>query len=316
MTAPDIKSLSRTELEAEVLRFRGEANATGRNSPSQAASLDKALAAAEQRYRALFEAIDDGFCVIEFIDGPHGPLSDCVHVEANAGYERHTGIHGIVGKTLREIAPDDASGWLELYGSVLRTGRPIRFEREFTAVERHIEVSAARLEPSQRRQISVLFRDVTARKRAEASALQNAERMQLALTAGAIIGTWHWDIAANWFTIDESFAAAFGLDPALGREGLDFDQVLVSVHPEDKEGMVAAVQEALSRGGPYAYQYRVRRDDGRYHWIEANGRVDVAPDGAPLRFPGVLVDIEDRRAVLEERDRTALALRALNETLE
>ena len=55
-----------------------------------------AVSQSEARYRALFEAIDDGFCIIEFFDGPHGPLSDYVHVEANPGYERHTGIAGIV----------------------------------------------------------------------------------------------------------------------------------------------------------------------------------------------------------------------------
>ena len=37
----------------------------------------------ETRYRALFDSMDEGFCIIEFIDGPHGPLSDYIHVEAN-----------------------------------------------------------------------------------------------------------------------------------------------------------------------------------------------------------------------------------------
>src|SRR4051794_7698760 len=90
----------------------------------------EALRASEERYRSLFEAIDDGFCVITFLDGPNGPLSDYVHVEANPGYERHTGIPDIVGRTLRDLVPaDDAEAWLDLYGGVLRTGTPLRFER-------------------------------------------------------------------------------------------------------------------------------------------------------------------------------------------
>jgi signal transduction histidine kinase len=51
-------------------------------------------------------------------------------------------------------------------------------------------------------------------------------------------------------------------------------------------------------------------------WIEANGRVDHGPDGTPLNFPGVLIDIEGRREVEAERDRATAALIALNETLE
>lgn len=40
-------------------------------------------------YRSLFDTMDEGFCIIEFFDGPHGPLSDYVHVLANAAYAKH-----------------------------------------------------------------------------------------------------------------------------------------------------------------------------------------------------------------------------------
>ncbi|WP_239016951.1 ATP-binding protein [Sphingomonas ginkgonis] len=282
-----------------------------------------ALARSNERYQALFNAVDDGFCIIEFVAGADGTLSDYVHIEANSGYERHTGIAGIVGKKLSDVAPGDEAAWLELYGGVLTTGEPIRFEREFAAVGRHIEVSAARIEPPSLRQVSVLFRDVTARKRAEtalreseAVARENIERVQLALAAGAIVGTWLWDIATDCFTVDEAFARAFGLDPAIGRNGLSLEQIVATVHPDDKNELGAAIERAVRRGGSHAHQFRVARADGRYCWIEAAGRVHHAPDGTPTSFPGVLIDIEERRAVEAERDRTAAALRALNETLE
>lgn len=281
------------------------------------------LRESEQRLRALFETLDDGFCIIEFFDGPHGPLSDYLHVEANAGYERQSGIPNVVGRTLRDLEPDDAEGWAELYGRVLRTGEPIRFERYFLAAGRHIEVSAARVGPASRRQVSVLFRDIEARRRAqvaleasEALARENIERVQLALAAGAIIGTWHWDMVRDRFTVDDAFARAFGLDPGIGREGLTLDQIVATVHPDDRVGLAAAMDAAVARGGAYAHQYRVRRADGCYYWIEANGRVELGTDGGPLTFPGVVLDIEQRRAVERERDRAAAALRALNETLE
>ncbi|WP_421992578.1 ATP-binding protein [Roseococcus sp.] len=282
-----------------------------------------ALARSEARYHALFEAIDDGFCVIEFVDGPYGPLGDYIHVEANTGYERHTGIAGIVGKSVYDIAPATARDWVELYGAVLHTGEAIRFEREFVETGRHIEVSASRVEPPGLRQVSVLFRDITARKAAEAAlraseavARENIQRVQLALAAGAIIGTWFWDLPSDRLTVDEAFARAFGLDPALGREGLSLAQVVETVHPEDRAGLSAAIQEAIARGGDYAHQYRTRRADGKFHWLEANGQVNHAPDGTPLSFPGVLIDIEERRALEAERAHVTEMLRRLNETLE
>ncbi|WPP02455.1 PAS domain-containing protein (plasmid) [Pseudomonas sp. HR96] len=272
--------------------------------------------ASEARYRLLFDNIDDGFCIIEFVDGPHGPMSDYVHIEANPGYERQTGIAGIVGQTIRGLAPAEAAGWVDLYGEVLRTGIPARFERYFAAANRMIEVSASRVEPASRRQVSILFRDITARKEAEMLAAENIERVQLALEAGAIIGTWFWDIQADRFIVDEPFTSAMGLDPECARESLNLAQVTQSVHPDDLPGLMSAIDEAISRGGHYIHQYRTRRSNDRYCWLEANGHVTRDANGTAVTFPGVLIDLEARLSVEAERDRAIAALRALNETLE
>jgi PAS domain S-box-containing protein len=154
-------------------------------------------------------------------------------------------------------------------------------------------------------------------RESEARAQADAERVRLALDAGAIIGTWFYDIPADRFAVDEQFANAFGIDPELGRSGLGLEEMIATVHPDDKSALVTAVEEAIARGGPYAHQYRVRRMDGRYYWIEANGRVDKASDGTPLSFPGVLLDIEERRrteTALQETSRKLDAI--LNNTRE
>ena len=152
-------------LEAENARLRELAVADS----TELERAETALADSEQRYRTLFNSIDEGFCIIEFLDGPNGPLSDYVHVEANPAYAHHAGIPNVVGQKLREMVPDEADGWAELYGGVLRTGVPIRFERELVATGRHLELAAFRIEPASRRQVAVLFQDITSRKRAEAA---------------------------------------------------------------------------------------------------------------------------------------------------
>lgn len=130
-------------------------------APSRSAAVDHEI------YRILFENMDDGFCVIEFLDGPHGPLSDYVHVIANPAYERHAGIPNVVGQYLREMVPDEADDWIAFYGKVLHTGEPIRFRNELVATGRHLEVSSFRIGNFEDRLVAVLFKDVTDKVRAE-----------------------------------------------------------------------------------------------------------------------------------------------------
>jgi signal transduction histidine kinase len=128
---------------------------------------EQRLRESEAKYRALFDTMDEGFCIIEFLDGPHGRLSDYVHVEANAAYERHAGIPDVVGQRVRDMVPDEADCWVKRYRTVLDTGVPIRFEQELVATGRHLELAAFRIEPASKRQVAVLFQDITARRQAE-----------------------------------------------------------------------------------------------------------------------------------------------------
>ncbi len=152
MTPDEIQRLADRlqELEAENARLKARDGSTARLREAE-----EALAESEERYRTLFESIDEGFCIIEFFDGPHGPLSDYIHIEANPAYAQHAGIPNVVGQKLREMVPDEADAWVARYGAVLRTGKPIRFEQELVATGRQLELAAFRIEPASRRQVAV-----------------------------------------------------------------------------------------------------------------------------------------------------------------
>ncbi|MEO0031316.1 MAG: hypothetical protein RIS94_1074 [Pseudomonadota bacterium] len=129
-------------------------------------------------YRVLFEAMDQGYCVIEFFDGPHGPLSDYIHILANEAYERNTGIPNVVGQKLREMVGDEADGWVAFYGRVLHTGQPIRFRNQLVKTGRHLEVSSFRIGPFEHRRVAVLFKDVTEQVEAEEALRQLNETLE------------------------------------------------------------------------------------------------------------------------------------------
>ncbi|SDQ82923.1 PAS domain S-box-containing protein [Pseudoxanthomonas sp. CF385] len=129
----------------------------------------------------------------------------------------------------------------------------------------------------------------------------DGERVRVALAAGAIIGTWFWDVKADAVTVDPALERAFGLDPSGGRRTLQ--DLIRSVHPEDQTSLDAAIQDAISRGGQYVHQYRTRHGDDAWRWVEARGWVNLDASGAAISFPGVLIDISERRRVEEARDR-------------
>ena len=65
---------------------------------------------------------------------------DFRYIEANPAFAAHTGIHDVVGKTLRKVIPDEFEEWLLTYDTVCRTGEPIRFERDLVAQGRVLEL--------------------------------------------------------------------------------------------------------------------------------------------------------------------------------
>ncbi|MBI6763175.1 hybrid sensor histidine kinase/response regulator [Pseudomonas syringae] len=141
------------------------------------------------------------------------------------------------------------------------------------------------------------------------SAQEAAERLQLTLDSGAVVGTWVWDIIADQLTGDERFARTFGLCPKLCAKGLPLELVIASIHPDDSARVDKSIEEALQSSETYRCEYRVQHEDGIYRWIEASGKIERDSRGKPVRSPGVLLDIDSRRTAEEERDRLNELLR-------
>jgi signal transduction histidine kinase/ActR/RegA family two-component response regulator len=145
--------------------------------------IEQRLQELEERYRALFNSIDQAFCVIEIAFDEHDVAVDYRFLEISPSFERQTGIQNGAGRWMREIAPDHDEHWFKLYGEVVRTGQSIRVEGESTPLQRWWSAYAFRVgEPAQRR-VGVLFSDITDRKRAEADREQLLAQEQSARAA-------------------------------------------------------------------------------------------------------------------------------------
>jgi PAS domain S-box-containing protein len=133
---------------------------------------EAALRQSEERYRALFNSMTEGFALHEIICDEKGEPIDYRFLDINPAFEKLTDLKReiVVGRTHNEILPDDDPRWARAYGAVALTGEPTHFENYSPPLKKHFEVFAYRPEPNQ---FAVLFRDITERKRAE-EALQKA----------------------------------------------------------------------------------------------------------------------------------------------
>ncbi|MFU8803961.1 MAG: ATP-binding protein [Bradymonadaceae bacterium] len=246
----------------------------------------------EERYRTLFESIDEGVCFLEMIfDADEKPV-DYRFLEVNATFEAQTGLVNPVGKTARELVPELDAFWFETYGKVALTGESIRFKQDAPAMDRSFEVFAVRVGRAEDRQVALWFKDITEH-------VHNEERFRtIADTAPAIL--WMTNEHNECIFLSEGWHEFTGQTDA---EGLGMGW-LDAVHPADREGAGDEFLGGSQRLEPFSLDIRICSRDGLYRWTIDSGRPRYDSDGKWLGYIGSVIDVHDRK-LAEERLREA-----------
>ena len=147
---------------------------------------EQALRESEDRYRHLFNSMDEGYCIIDVIFDTQGQAVDYAYLEVNPAFETMSGIREATGKHIREMVPDIEAYWFEIYGRVALTGESIRVVNEVKSLKRWFDVYAFRLGGPGTRKVAVLFTNVTERKQAEKTLRQSEERLRALFDWGPI----------------------------------------------------------------------------------------------------------------------------------
>jgi PAS domain S-box-containing protein len=260
------------------------------------------LIESEARFHQLF---DESFDPVLLLSG--GCFIDCNRAAIQA--LELTTKEEILGQTPLSFSPPvqpdgkvSAEAMAEIQASI-ESSESLRFEWWYqTATGRPfpVETMATKIQLQGRPVQYLVLRDIRERKATE-SALQKAmQQLQLAVE-NANVGLWFWDLENNDVEYTDEWKKQLGYEP--GEIGRGYDEWERRVHPEDRDGAIAYVENFLKGKGGERYQqeFRLRHKDGSYRRILAQGSLQRHPDGRVARLIGTHLDITNLKRLEEER---------------
>ncbi|MET3601525.1 EAL domain-containing protein [Martelella mangrovi] len=119
------------------------------------------------------------------------------------------------------------------------------------------------------------------------------ERQALALL-GTEATVWDWDVGRDRIVTEPDFAPKLGLSPgALNGPARTWLQYL---HPGDRDRFRSTLDLFLEwRRGRLKLEFRIRANDGHYHWMLIRARPVLSTDGEVIRCVGTLTDQTDHK---------------------
>jgi PAS domain S-box-containing protein len=169
-----------------------------------------ALHRSEERYRTLFDCLDEGFCIIEMLFDANDKPIDYRFLEVNPAFLKQTGLEQAAGKTARQLVPDLEDYWFEMYGKVALTGESLRFEHGSEAMNRWFDVLAFRTPEPQSRKVAILFKEITDRKQSENLLRQQEEQLRL-FVKHSPAGVAMFDRQMRYMLVSDRWLASYGL---------------------------------------------------------------------------------------------------------
>jgi len=151
--------------------------------------------------------------------------------------------------------------------------------------------------------VVLVFRDVTVRKEAEQAFQRSMEQFQLmADHAPVLVWTAGTDKLSTWFNKPWLNFVGRTMEEEVGKAWTQ------DVHPEDAGRCLETYRSAFDVREPFTTEYRLRKHDGQYRWVLANGVPLHAADSSFTGYIGSNIDITERKKIEQE-------LRRANEDL-
>ncbi|MGM4980182.1 MULTISPECIES: EAL domain-containing protein [Rhizobium] len=123
------------------------------------------------------------------------------------------------------------------------------------------------------------------------------ERQSLALT-GSGDTVWDWDVARDRVVTTPDISTKLGLSPGTMHGAAR--NWLPRLHPDDRDRFRATLDVLLEhRRGRLNHEFRIRAEDGHFHWLSIRARPVLGSNGEIIRCVGTIVDITEQKNSIE-----------------
>ncbi|ELY54421.1 PAS/PAC sensor protein [Natronococcus amylolyticus DSM 10524] len=242
----------------------------------------------EARYRTLFESIDEGFCIIEMLFDEDEQPVDYRFLETNPRFEAITDLADAEGKRMRALEPAHEKHWFEIYGTVARTGEPVRFMEQAEHLGgRWYDVYAFRIGDPDERQVAILFEDITERKQTEKALRENEARLDAFVAATSEVV---YRMSPDWSGMYELEGKGFIPDTEEPQRTW-LDEYI----PDEQERVEAAITEAIETKSTFELEHQVLQVDGTRGWTHSRAVPLLDEDGDIIEWFGTATDITERK---------------------
>ncbi len=260
---------------------------------------------ADERYKLLFEAIDEGFCIIEVIFDALGTPVDYLFIEGNEAFRRQSGLQDPVGKTMRSLQPDIEDEWIATYGRIALSGEAERFDSESAAMGRWFDVFAFPVGSTAPYQIGILFEDVAVRKSMELALRHSENRLQSLIGATSDL---IFRMNPEGTLMDQLGGASL-----LGEVGGQSDWIEGFVAPDDRDMVRAVVDAAIATSTLIEIEHRFVRPDGQIGWLYSRAVPVFDENRTVTEWFGMATDVSARRLAERQLAHGAQMLRVASE---
>ncbi|OQW93664.1 MAG: hypothetical protein BWK79_09950 [Beggiatoa sp. IS2] len=137
--------------------------------------------------------------------------------------------------------------------------------------------------------------DITVHKRVE-EALRHSESRLAEAQQIAHVGHWEWNLITGEEQWSEEILSILGLPPSTLVTHEIFES---TIHPDDREQVLHAFEDAAYHNQPYRVEFRVVRSDNTQRYVKALGKLMRDANGKPLRFLGTAQDITEHKLAEE-----------------